>query len=160
MPWRRKWQPNPVLLPGKWQPTPVLLPGESHGERSLVGYSPWVCKGHKRSDTTERLRDTMMLQDVAFFFFFFSLHSVFHGELIIALVCFFFFFQKDLQVCVLVLKEPLCQFSLSKSLRFTSICLFFHHSSKVKIGTHSVLSAEQLLLISSSFHQFCKSFGL
>ena len=26
---------------GKWQPTPVLLPGESHGGRSLVGYSPW-----------------------------------------------------------------------------------------------------------------------
>ena len=26
---------------GKWQPTPALLPGESHGGRSLVGYSPW-----------------------------------------------------------------------------------------------------------------------
>ena len=24
-----------------WQPTPVLLPGESHGGRSLLGYSPW-----------------------------------------------------------------------------------------------------------------------
>ena len=32
--------------------TPVFLPGESHGERSLVGYSP---RGHKESDTTERL---------------------------------------------------------------------------------------------------------
>ena len=31
---------------------PVLLPGESHGGRSLVGYSPW---GHKDSDATERL---------------------------------------------------------------------------------------------------------
>ena len=29
-PWRRKWQP-----------TPVLLPGESHGQRSLVGYNHW-----------------------------------------------------------------------------------------------------------------------
>ena len=28
----------------KWQPTPVLLPGESHGRRSLVGYSP---RGHR-----------------------------------------------------------------------------------------------------------------
>ena len=37
---------------GKWQPTPVLLPGESHGGRSLVGYSPW---GRKESGTTERL---------------------------------------------------------------------------------------------------------
>ena len=35
-PWRRKWQP-----------TPVFLPGESHGQRSLVGYSPW---GRKESD--------------------------------------------------------------------------------------------------------------
>ena len=25
----------------KWQPTPVFLPGESHGQRCLVGYSPW-----------------------------------------------------------------------------------------------------------------------
>ena len=41
VPWRRKWQP-----------TPVLLPGEFHGLRSLVGYSPW---NRKESDTTERL---------------------------------------------------------------------------------------------------------
>ena len=34
----------------KWQPTPVFLPGESHGQRSLVGCSPW---GHAESDTTE-----------------------------------------------------------------------------------------------------------
>ena len=38
-PWRRKWQP-----------TPVFLPGESHGWRSLVGYSP---RGRKELDTTE-----------------------------------------------------------------------------------------------------------
>ena len=30
IPWRRSWQP-----------TPVTLPGESHGQRSLAGYSPW-----------------------------------------------------------------------------------------------------------------------
>ena len=41
IPWRRKWQFTPVLLPGK-----------SHGQRSLVGYSPWGCK---ESDTTERV---------------------------------------------------------------------------------------------------------
>jgi len=29
----------------KWQPTPAFLPGKSHGQRSLVGYSPW---GRKR----------------------------------------------------------------------------------------------------------------
>ena len=32
-----------------WQFTPVLLTGEAHGQRSLVGYSPW---GHKDSDAT------------------------------------------------------------------------------------------------------------
>ena len=41
-PWRRKWQPTPVLLPEK-----------SYGWRSLVGYSPW---GHKESDKTEKLQ--------------------------------------------------------------------------------------------------------
>ena len=30
IPWRRKWQP-----------TPVFLTGESHGQRNLVGCSPW-----------------------------------------------------------------------------------------------------------------------
>ena len=39
MHWRRKWQPSPVFLPG-----------ESHGQRSLVGCSPW---GRTESDTTE-----------------------------------------------------------------------------------------------------------
>ena len=33
----------------QWQPTPVLLPGKSHGQRSLVGCSPW---DHKESDRT------------------------------------------------------------------------------------------------------------
>ena len=39
-------------IPSKrgWLPTPVFLSGKSHGQRSLVGYSPW---GHKESDTTE-----------------------------------------------------------------------------------------------------------
>ena len=37
----------------QWRPTPVLLPGKSHGQRSLVGCSPW---GHEESDTTERLQ--------------------------------------------------------------------------------------------------------
>ena len=36
--------------PGGGHGNPVFLPGESHGQKSLVGYSPW---GHKESDTTE-----------------------------------------------------------------------------------------------------------
>ena len=34
----------------KWQLTPVFLPGEFHGQRSLVGYSPW---DRKELGTTE-----------------------------------------------------------------------------------------------------------
>ena len=34
----------------KWQPTSIFLPGNSHGQRSLAGYSPW---GHNESDMTE-----------------------------------------------------------------------------------------------------------
>ena len=45
--WVRK-----ILCRRKWQPTPVFWPGESHGERSLVGYSPQGCK---ESDTTDQL---------------------------------------------------------------------------------------------------------
>ena len=39
IPWRKKWPP-----------TPIFLPGESHGQRRLGGYSP---RGHKESDTIE-----------------------------------------------------------------------------------------------------------
>ena len=39
VPWRREWQP-----------TPVFLPGEFHGQRILVGYSPW---GHKEARLSE-----------------------------------------------------------------------------------------------------------
>ena len=36
----------------KWQLTPVFLPVKSHGQRCLVGYSPWGCK---ELDKTEQL---------------------------------------------------------------------------------------------------------
>ena len=51
-----------VVWRRKWQPTAVLLPGESHGQRSLAGYSPW---GHKESDTTERLTYTPLPSQTA-----------------------------------------------------------------------------------------------
>ena len=45
----------------KWQSTPVLLPGKSHGQRSLVGYSPW---GRKELDTTERIHLLTYIADM------------------------------------------------------------------------------------------------
>ena len=47
IPWRRKWQP-----------TPVFLPGESHGQRNLVDYSPW---DGKELDMTEQLNNNNIL---------------------------------------------------------------------------------------------------
>ena len=47
IPWRRVWQPTPVFFPGKF-----------HGQRGLVGYSPWGCK---ESDTTEQLTFSLSL---------------------------------------------------------------------------------------------------
>ena len=46
IPWRKKWQP-----------TPVFLPGQFHGQRSLVGYSLWGCK---ELDMTEQSTHTCM----------------------------------------------------------------------------------------------------
>ena len=50
IPWRKAWQP-----------TAIFLPGESHGQRSLAGYSPW---GRKESDTTEATEYTHKLRDI------------------------------------------------------------------------------------------------
>ena len=52
--WRPGFDPRVGKIPWrkKLQPTPVLVPGKSHGRRSLVGCYPW---GRKASDTTERL---------------------------------------------------------------------------------------------------------
>ena len=47
-----KRQKHSVSWRRKWQLTAVFLPGEFHGQRSLVGYSPW---GNKELDTTEQL---------------------------------------------------------------------------------------------------------
>ena len=51
---RRRFSPRVGKIPWRraWKPTPVFLPGESHGQRSLVGYSPW---GHTDTDMTEQL---------------------------------------------------------------------------------------------------------
>ena len=51
VPWRRERQP-----------TPIFLPGESHGQRSLGGYSP---RGGKDSDTTEQLGNNKVRASVS-----------------------------------------------------------------------------------------------
>ena len=49
---------------GNGKPTPVFLPGKFHGQRSLMGYSPW---GLKESNTTERLNTNSLLPGQALY---------------------------------------------------------------------------------------------
>ena len=53
-PERRRFQPWVQKIPWRreWLPTPVFLPGESHGQRSLAGYSP---QGRKELNTAEAI---------------------------------------------------------------------------------------------------------
>ena len=47
--WENWFDPSVGKIPWgrKWVPTPVFLPGESHGQKSLMGYSPWNSPGQK-----------------------------------------------------------------------------------------------------------------
>ena len=55
LPWRRKWQP-----------TPVILPGEFHGQRSLAGYSPWGCRVRHDGATINHLLPVLFKDAVTF----------------------------------------------------------------------------------------------
>ena len=66
----RRWQHQGSISEGvvnsteegrTWQPTPVFLPGESHGQRSLVGFSPW---GHQELDTTNATSYAWVLSSI------------------------------------------------------------------------------------------------
>ena len=95
LPWRRKWQRTPELLPGKshgrrsllgystrvgsqtvghnWVANfPVFLPRKSHGHRSLVSYSP---RGCKESDRTEWLIHTKFKSTEMYMVWLFKAHS-------------------------------------------------------------------------------------
>ena len=56
-PWFNLWV-GKIPWKREWQSTPGSFPGESHGQRSLAGFSPW---GHKESDMTERLTHSRYL---------------------------------------------------------------------------------------------------
>ena len=87
-PWRRKWQPTPVLLPGKF-----------HGCRNLIGYSPW---GHKESDMTEQLHFHFSYCICV------SLHAIFIGKCINAGNIVLYSFLKSAYNCIIV--YVLCNF--------------------------------------------------
>ena len=62
-PWVRK-----ILWSRKWKLIPVFLPGKFHGQRSLLGYSPWGCKELDMTEHTYSLAN-IFSQSIAVFFF-------------------------------------------------------------------------------------------
>ena len=46
-----------------WQPTPVFSPGESHGQRSLAGYSLWGCNESDAAEAAGRAHNSARLRD-------------------------------------------------------------------------------------------------
>ena len=83
----------------KWQPTPVFLPGESHGQRSLVGYSP---RGRKELDTTERL------------------HCHFHFRLVIA------FLLRSKHLSISWLQSPSAVILEPRKIKSAMVSIVFH----------------------------------
>ena len=78
-PWRKKWQPTPVSLPGKFP-----------GQRSLVGYSPG---GRKESTTTEHAHTHISILSpfLSYFFFFLQVFKL--------ICCIFIFTQFNTSFC-------------------------------------------------------------
>ena len=86
-PWRREWQP-----------TPVFLPGESHGQRSLVGYSPWGRRGSDMTGWLSTAAHTIAIYSVNMLFQC-LLHSIIFVEVSHLFYChirYGFFFFKSL----------------------------------------------------------------
>ena len=125
----------PFIWRRKWQSTPVFLPGESHGQRSVVGYSP---RGRKELDTTERLHlgaiyisfifvtHIFIIQNnFAFFIFAFLWISTLYLQNIFLLNCFslnFWSVEVLYVFCILIL---CCKYFFLLSFNF-AYGVFFH----------------------------------
>ena len=92
---RRGFDPWLGNIPGRrmWQPTPVFSPGESHGQRSLVGYSPW---GHTRVG-----HDLVTKQQHVYIYIYIYTHIYIHT--IIYIVCMYNYIYS-----VIYIAESLC----------------------------------------------------
>ena len=58
-----------ILWHRKWQPTPVFLSGKFHGQRSLVGYSPWGSKELDHDQVTGHIQVCIPKNHSVSFFF-------------------------------------------------------------------------------------------
>ena len=93
-PWRREWQP-----------TPVFVSGESHGQRGLVGCSP---RGHKESDTTERLIITVKY-DICRKLFYTHTHTRIHYIYIYIYMCIYIYVAYRINIKQTCVVPPLWQ---------------------------------------------------
>ena len=125
-----------ILWKRKWQSTPVFLPGESHGQRSLTGYSPWGCK---ESDMTERLTTTTSPLTVSFFLYYVQIQVPHLKQLNLC--------QLRVQSCTLRTHDVMQIHRCSSQKRFLSHC---HHLSLVAQWTMKVMIILTLLLMKTS----------
>ena len=112
IPWRRKWQPTPVFLPGEFQ-----------GQRSLACYSQW-CR--KESDTTEQLSTHQCIPSI--------IHSLLHPTLE-ECTDFLCFCEWILSVLVLVSYCCITSYYKSKSLKQHSLLSAQFCRSEVWVGS-------------------------
>ena len=93
IPWRRKWQPITVFLPGK-----------SHGQRSLAGYSPWVARVRHNSATKPPLEGNLHTNEQVLSF---AKGAIFEMQGNLFQTCLFLIFQTTnpttSQRCIIVL---------------------------------------------------------
>ena len=107
----------------KWQPAPIFLPGESHGQRSLVGYSPW---GRKKLDTIMHAptqASQNCFSSVSYFLFFRERHTLplAHTHTLTILLV--------VSVTVSLLCFPICTPSLSHTLTHQFCCVLCRSAS-------------------------------
>ena len=107
IPWRRKWKPTPVFLPGK-----------SEGQKSLVGYCPWGPKkvGHNlATQTTTKLNSTTKIfqRSSLFSTVFNLLWAGSHSPLLGVFCCFVFFFYGTSYISAKLVLMPLLNFLLT-----------------------------------------------
>ena len=75
IPWRRKWQPTPIFLPGKF-----------HGQRSMASYSPWGRKEHIYTGTTVDYTNTALYLYGAYDSKYFHFYVLIRSSLLICIV--------------------------------------------------------------------------
>ena len=127
-PWVRK-----IPWKRKWQPTPVFLPGKSYGKRSLVSYSPWGCKRVKHNLMTKQ-------QLVRFFFIaiYYSIVSTDHNLLDSFLI-------DGLEDCILIFTTAMLLYGVPMCIYWSFSKVYSREWSWVVKHMHQLANIAKLL---------------